>query len=216
MGIVTPRTLSAFALGVLITALVLGSMVLFLRSDDNAPIQVLLPTPNQNDATSSQNSSTLAGDAAADVYVYVSGAVRNPGVYPLRPGDRLQQALEAAGGATGDAQLEAVNLALRVQDAGHYHIPKVGETPTAALSQSTTASPGTGPSSTGSCGDLIDLNSASVAELESLPGIGPVRASAIISYREKHGPFLSIEEVMNVSGIGPATFDSVRDLVSVC
>ena len=217
MGIVTPRTLSAFAMGVLITALVLGAVVLFLRGDDNAPIQVLLPTPERNNAASSQNPSTVTGDAAAaEVHVYVSGAVRNPGVYPLRPNDRLQQALKAAGGATEDAQLEAVNLALRVQDEGHYHIPKVGETPTAAVAQSATGSQSTGPSTTGSCEGLIDLNSASVAELESLPGIGPVRASAIESYREQHGPFLSIDEVMNVSGIGPATYDSIKELISVC
>ena len=138
------------------------------------------------------------------------------GVYPLRPSNRLQQALEAAGGATEDAQLEAVNLALRVQDEGHYHIPKIGETPTAALAQSTTGSQSTRSFKHRICGGLIDLNSASAAELESLPGIGPVRASAITGYREKHGPFLLVNELMNVSGIGPATHDSIRDLVSVC
>ena len=216
------KTLAAFALGALAAALVLGALVLFLQGDDNAPIQVVLPTPEANDKAASE---TPPDGEPETLQVYISGAVRNPGVYSLRPTDRLQQAVEAAGGASAEAQLEAINLAVRVQDEGHYHIPRLGEAPTPQFvpgpqSHRGPAS-GTGPLSaaaTGAehCGGLTDLNSASTHELEQLPGIGPVRASGIASYREAHGPFQSIDEVQNVTGIGPVTFEGIRDLISVC
>lgn len=198
------RTFLAAGLSALVTALVLGALVLFVRGDDNAPIQVLLPTPVQN--------AQVKNDVPTALKVYVSGAVRNPGVYTLQQNDRLQDAVDAAGGLTSDAAPDSVNLAIRVQDEAHYHIPKPGETPTsssAAMPKNTAAPPD-------SCGGLIDLYAASMESLETLPGIGPVKAAAIVSSREEQGPFESVEEVTRVSGIGPATYEKIRDLVTVC
>ena len=125
----------------------------------------------------------------------------SPGVYAVEPGSRLEQVVEAAGGLTTDADPEAVNLAVRVEDEQHWHLPRAGES----------ARP---PSSGGpSASSKIDLNSATAHDLETLPGIGAVRAQSIVDYRQANGPFSSVDDLLGVSGIGPATVESVRDLV---
>jgi len=149
--------------------------------------------------------------------VYVSGEVQRPGVYLLNPGDRLEDALAAAGGGTSDANLEAVNLANRVQDEAHYRVPRVGETP--APEPNAVSAPAGSQDLTGDDGQtltgLIDLNTASSELLESLPGIGPVRAGAIVADRELNGPFLTVEQITRVQGIGATTYTNIRDLVTV-
>ena len=155
---------------------------------------------------------------APELRVYINGAVGNPGVYQLQPGDRLADALKAAGGAAAGADLAAVNLAQRVQDEGYYYIPREGETPPpVAASPNLSNSPLSSdfPGNSGAGDGLIDLNTATLEALTTLPGIGPARAQAIVAYREQNGPFVSVEQVMEVSGIGPATYESIRDLVKV-
>ena len=169
--------------------------------------------------------------------VYISGAVKNPDVYTLQPGDRLVDAVQAAGGATNEANLNAVNLAIRVQDEGYYYIP-IEETspgPAAQLSAepppavaAITANLITGELPNAAAADSnpnsdpikledgqININIASGQQLETLPGIGTVRAQAIIAYREQHGPFHAIEEVTDVSGIGPGLYDNMQHLITV-
>jgi competence protein ComEA len=127
-------------------------------------------------------------------------------------------ALTAAGGAEAEADLAAVNLAQRVQDEGNYYIPKVGETPPPVpVSPNVSTSPLSSDiaANTNMGNGLIDLNTASTDTLITLPGIGPARAQAIVDYRERNGPFVSVEQVTEVSGIGPATYESIRDLVTV-
>jgi competence protein ComEA len=204
------RTVAVAFLAAVATALVLGAVVLLVRRDDNAPIQILLPTP---EARAAAPRPPVDGGMMPAMSVYVSGAVRNPGVYPLGEDARLADALAAAGGATGDAQLELVNLALRVKDEAHYHIPRVGETPPPA--PNTLGGQALGPVASEEEGGLIDLNSASEALLDTLPGIGKTLAGAIVAYRELNGPFSSVEEITNVPKIGPATYDGIRDLVTV-
>ncbi len=207
------RTLAAAAAaGALVAALVLGAVVLFLRDDGNVPIEVNLPTPEPAEGAAPSN----AGDPDDELRVYVSGEVHRPGVYTLRPGDRLEDALAAAGGPTANAALTSLNLAVRVQDEGHYHVPDVaaqgavGPTPASEQAQSSDSGGGEG------CGGLIDLNTASADMLETLPQIGRVRAASIVSYREQTGPFQSVDEVTKVFGVGPATHEGIRDLVAVC
>lgn len=210
MSLLSYRTVAVAFLAAVATALVLGAVVLLVRRDDNAPIQILLPTP---EARAAAPGTAIDGGKRPAISVYVSGAVRNSGVYELAQDARLEDAVAAAGGPTGDAQLELVNLALRVKDEAHYHIPRVGETPPPA--------PNTAPAAAGVAsaaeeeGGLIDLNSASEALLETLPGIGQTLARAIIAYRESNGPFSSVEEITNVPRIGPATYEKIRDLVTV-
>ena len=207
------RTTVTAALAALVTALVFAAVLILVRGDDNAPIQVVLPTPGADEATAS-TSSGGAGNAGLEeaLIVYVSGAVHNPGVYRLQPGQRLADALSAAGGATNDANVDAVNLALRVQDEKQYHIPRVGETPPPVASL--TGESGTTTAS--SCRGLIDLNAASSTQLDTLPGIGPELANRIVAHREQNGPFAPVEQITEVSGIGPATFEKIRELVAVC
>jgi competence protein ComEA len=146
----------------------------------------------------------------APVRVYVSGAVKNPGVYSLPPRSLVDDALKAAGGATSDADLERTNLAQEVRDQQQIHVLRKGEPaqaqPTSAISTGAAATPGS---------QRININTATLAELDTLPEIGPVTAQRIIDYRTKNGPFKRTEDLKNVSGIGDATFEAVKDLITV-
>lgn len=145
------------------------------------------------------------------IVVYVSGAVAHPGVYALPPNARVADALAAAGGPLDGADLTQVNLARRLVDEEQVHIPRPGETPLAAPTPllRTTTAPASGASGP------ININTASAAELDALPGIGPGYAERIVAYRESHGPFATIEEIQNVPGIGPATFARIKDMITV-
>ena len=143
---------------------------------------------------------------AGPLIVHVAGAVARPGVYQLAPGARVQAAVEAAGGVAPGADPGALNLAAPMADGERVYVPLVGETvPLAAGSSAVTAAVA-GP---------VDINRASVAELDELPGIGPATAAAIVEHREQHGPFASVDDLEAVRGIGPAKLDALRDLVRV-
>jgi competence protein ComEA len=141
--------------------------------------------------------------------VHVTGAVANPGVYTLPLEARVQDALDAAGGVTTGADTTSLNLAARLQDGERVYIPL---TPQEQPSD-------TGGASAGGNGEvgalLVDLNTATQAELEGLPGIGPVTAQNIIADREANGPFQTIEDLERVPGIGPATFERLAPLITV-
>lgn len=147
----------------------------------------------------------------APIQVYVSGAVVRPGVYALPPEARVVDALEAAGGPVEEADLVHLNLAQRVHDEEQVHVPRVGE-PTYRP-----AAPSTGaPNPAGEpAGALVNINTATVEELVSLPGIGSGYAQRIVDYRESNGPFQSIEEIQNVPGIGAVTFARIQALITV-
>jgi competence protein ComEA len=130
--------------------------------------------------------------------------VLEPDVYTLSPGSIVKDALLAAGGATNEADLDRINLALSVSDGQHVYVPYQGE-----------ASPPVPPPVRQSTTEIhININTADQATLESLPGIGPAIAQRIIEYRQSQGRFQRIEDLMEVSGIGPATFDKVRELIT--
>jgi competence protein ComEA len=145
----------------------------------------------------------------APLRVYVSGAVQSPDVYVLPPGSIVKDALAAAGGATDDADLARINLAILVQDQQQIHVPREGE------ADPPVPPPGRSSSADLSTPDKIDLNTASAAELDALPGIGPAIAQRIVDYREANGRFAAIEDIVNVKGIGPATFEQLKDLIVV-
>ena len=142
-------------------------------------------------------------DTPKDVTVYVAGAVKKSDVYKLPVGSIVKDAIEKAGGATKDADLVAINLAQKVQDGEEIVVP---------TKQSNIA-----PSSTSSSKNngKININTASLTELETLPGIGEVKGNAIIQYRKTHGPFKSIHDITNVSGIGEKTFEKIEALITV-
>ena len=134
----------------------------------------------------------------------VAGAVRRPGLYRLRSGSRIDDAIAAAGGATAKAQLDTVNLAAPIADGEQVVVPRRGAVGAAAASP---PSAGSSPSAP------LDLNSATLEQLESLPGIGPVTAQKILDYRQAHGAFHSVAELEGVPGIGPAHMAQLKGLV---
>jgi len=213
----------AFAIGLL--ALLTGSLVvaaalLLVRGDDNPPIQILPPASESASGAAGSGRPTTPPPLpdATDLKVYISGAVQSPGVYTLQPGNRLAEALAAAGGATAGADLTAVNLALRVRDEGYYYIPKVGETPppvASPLDGPDPAAPSVASNNQRTGQGLLDLNAATMESLSALPGIGPFRAQAIIDYRNQNGPFTSVIEITDVPGVGFGTYEKIRDLVTV-
>jgi competence protein ComEA len=149
-----------------------------------------------------------ASASPAVVIVHVAGLVRRPGVYELPEGSRVIDAIEAAGGAKAGADLAALNLAAVLADAQQILVPKRG-----AGGDGGGGSGGGGPG--GGDSGLVNINTASLEELETLPGVGPVLAQSIIDYREEHGPFTRIEDLMNVSGIGEKRFEDLKDKVTV-
>jgi competence protein ComEA len=151
----------AAVLASLATAVVLGAVLLFVRRDDNAPIQVLLPATAVADLETSPQTAVSgeAGRAEQEVRVYVTGAVGRPGVYTLAPDDRVEDAIAAAGGANADAELTGLNQAGRVRDEEHYHVPRPGEIPPVATVSTKSQADSSDSPATG--GGLIDLNAAS-------------------------------------------------------
>jgi competence protein ComEA len=143
--------------------------------------------------------------------VHVVGAVVEPGVYELPAGARGDDAVRAAGGLTGDADSRAVNLALQLIDGEQLVIPRRGETlPTNAPRHQpgATAAGTTAPR-------LVNINRATVAELDQLPGVGPSTARAIVEHRERYGPYATVDDLLAVRGIGPAKLAEMRAMVTV-
>jgi competence protein ComEA len=141
--------------------------------------------------------------STATLYVDVVGAVRRPGLYRLRDGSRVADAVTRAGGPTPKAQIELVNLAARIADGEQIVVPGRGSGGTVA------PAPGGGAAS-----GPVHLNSATLEQLDTLPGVGPVTAQKILDYRQKHGAFGSVDELDAISGIGPARLETLRDLVA--
>ena len=157
----------------------------------------------------------------ATIWVQVAGAVGRPGVYQLSADARVVEAVLAAGGFTADADQQATAMAARLSDGCRVYIPKTGEPPAgqaqAPAQSSAGVSPDTGAGSTQSSGTggLISLNTATVEQLDSLPGVGPSLARQIVAYREAKGPFTSVDQLDDVPGIGPAKLEQLRPLVSL-
>jgi competence protein ComEA len=139
------------------------------------------------------------------VLVDVAGWVRRPGVYEFTEGARVIDAIDAAGGARSGAVLEALNLAAPLTDGTQILVPREGQ-------QGVAPAPVTGGAV---AGGLVNVNSALATELEELPGIGEVIAQRIIDYRTENGPFATVDELLDVSGIGDAILESIRELVTV-
>ncbi len=184
------------ALGVIFGLFGAGAVILASAPPRGAPIQ-LLPPPTP-----------------APIQVHISGAVHNPGVYELPLESRVQDAIQVAGGFTEDAQQEGINLAAKLQDGDQVLVPAQRTSASYPMGDSTSQTADQ-QSLTQSTSNIVNINSASQDELETLPGIGPVTAQKIIEYRQSNGDFSSIEGIQKVSGIGPATFDKIEALITV-
>lgn len=160
-------------------------------------------TANQGDATSEASLTPMVASAVTDtalLVVHVAGEVRRPGVVQLPVGSRVLEAIEAAGGATEAAVLSQVNLAAELVDGIQIVVPSRSETgaPTAVADDG-----------------IVAVNRATISELETLPGVGPVLAGRIVAHRDEHGPFERVEDLLDVSGIGEAILGRLRPLVRI-
>jgi len=155
--------------------------------------------------------------------VFVNGAVAAPAVYEMSPGSIVQQAIEQAGGFTAEADTAVVNLALPLQDGMQIYVPTVSEM--TEQRQAVISSPTVrtdeieldlgGDTAVATDGEIVNINTADVAQLDTLPGIGPSTAEKIVEYRDTIGPFATIDEIMSVSGIGPAKFEQIQSFITV-
>jgi competence protein ComEA len=180
------------ALGALLVLLLLGGRLLVHTGAPSAgpvaaPVKPVAPRPV----------------AAAGVVVDVVGAVRRPGLYRMREGPRIADAVARAGGATSRADVEQINLAAPLADGEQVVVPRRGS----AMASSAAGAPGAtaGP---------VHLSTATVEQLDALPGVGPVTAQKIVAYREQHGAFRSVAELDAIPGIGPARLEQLRGLVA--
>lgn len=180
---VSPRLLALVGFPALL--LLAGVGALALRPASREPIQIVLPTP--------------PATVSPELKVYVSGSVLTPGVYLFAPGDRVEDAVRAAGGATADAELERLNLAAKLRDADHVFVPRRGE-----------------PLPSGKAGaPRTNINTAPLAALDALPGIGTTRARRIIESRTNEGLFLDPWELVERRILPASVYQQVKDLISV-
>ena len=187
------KSLRGIAFGVVCGFLGVGLLLLATNQPRGDPIR-LSPPPTP-----------------APIIVHITGAVINPGVYSLPPGSRVKDAIEKSGGLLSDANTTLINLAMLIEDGEQvwvpYQLDDVMDFDKPAVLEG-------GPTQ-GQPTRKININTASQIELESLSGIGPVIAKAVIQYRLENGPFKDIEEIQEVSGIGPVTFEKIKPFIAV-
>ena len=193
---VSPRSTIVIAI-ILIIVMAIAAFIVIRSTPD--PVQIIVNPPVPTATPEPTNT-------PAPILVYVTGAVNQPEQTITLPyGSRVSDALEAVGGMTDDADMERVNLAALVRDGDQIHVPSMNET---GEGEAHSALP------TPSGGEVVYINTATLEELQTLPGIGPAMAQRIIDYREANGAFTSLEDLDNVSGMGPATIEEIADLIS--
>lgn len=184
--------------GFLFCLLVIGLLLLFFLPQRGSPIALVTRTPAPADSYT---------PTPAAIQVHITGNVINPGVYQLFEGARLNDAILAAGGLLDGADPSALNLSALLQDGQRVYIPLDPE-------PQLTLEPGTRGNLNISPG-LININSATPDELMTLPGIGETKAKAIVEYRSSHGLYLSLEDILQVTGIGPSLYAQIESLITL-
>jgi competence protein ComEA len=171
------------------------------------------PDPGRGGATEAGVLVTRA--PAKRIVVHVAGAVRRPGVYRLADGERIADAVRRAGGGARSADLDAINLAAKVRDGVQVLVPRktTGPAPgSAAAGGGAGGAPGAGATATAA---VVDLNTATAEQLETLDGVGPATSAKILQYRTEHGPFRSVDDLEQIAGIGPKKLAAMRPRVRV-
>ncbi|MEZ5177072.1 MAG: helix-hairpin-helix domain-containing protein [Acidimicrobiales bacterium] len=226
----SPRQLLVVAMAVVVAA----AVGWWLLRPPAAPVEASLPLASSagggaaSSTTAAEGSSSTGASAAStttpadDLVVQAAGAVARDGVYRLPAGSRVDDLVRAAGGLAPDADRDRVNLAAPLADGERVWVPRAGQVDvpevvagsgagpgTSVAEGGATAGPGAGPPA------VVDLNTATAAELDTLPGVGPATAAAILAYRDEHGRFASVDELLEVRGIGEAKLDQLRSVVTV-
>jgi competence protein ComEA len=218
-------------LAVAATAAAVAFGLVFLRTPSRPPELVLPKVGDAPPVTGPPAPGTGSGSTPAAggltslgpggvgvVTAHAAGQVKAPGVYSVPAGARVADLVTAAGGLLPEADLDRLNLAAKVVDGTRVYIPRKGESPPP---EAVVGDPAAGPPAAAGGGGAgapagpIDLNTATVAQLDTLPGVGPATANAIITYRTRNGRFKSVTELLEVPGIGPAKLESIRPLVVV-
>lgn len=196
------------AIGILVVVALVFTTVQLLRA---RPSEVPLVAPEISSPATAPSApdSDLSPSAPVLLVVHVTGAVKNPGIVRVPQGSRVNDAIEAAGGITAEAHLGTLNLAALVSD-GMQILVASGPDETSTTTGDDGGSP---PGEDG--GALVNLNTATQAQLESLPGVGPATAGKILAWREEHGKFSKVEELQEIDGIGVKTFERLKPLVTV-
>ena len=197
-------------IGAVILAVSIGLIYKEISGRTDNPLQeaatgeILLQEQQEDEAA---ETAELTKEQQETIQIYITGQVKRPGVYTIAPDKRLIDAIELAGGCTPEADLNRINLAARVVDEGMYYVPAAGEEIDPGIPAVQTG---------GEAGtEKININTADENQLQTLTGIGPAKAQKIIEYREANGGFKSIEEIMNVSGIGEKTFENIKENICV-
>lgn len=179
-----------------------GAALILVLVGVGVAVLITAVTPHGVSAVVQPSSTPAAPDAAGGsvIYVHILGQVEHPGLYALRDGDRGVDIVAAAGGFTAEADPAGINLARFLADGEQIVVPAVGEV---AAASGTTAD------------GRVNLNTADAAALDTLPRIGPALAERILAWREKNGPFASVEDLLDVPGIGDAILEGLRDLVTM-
>lgn len=218
LGDIPRPALAGIALGaILVVALVIGSVVSALGALEGASFSVAKDAEHQADDTGAKEGedASVATAESSVVIVHVTGAVAAPGVYGLADGDRVQAAIDAAGGFAEGADIAAVNCARVAQDGEQIHVPSLEEASNAAGGESAAGDAGAVSTAADGAGSKVNINRADAAELDTLPGVGPSTAEKIIADREANGPFASVEDLKRVSGIGDKKYEQLAGLICV-
>ncbi|MEE6178608.1 ComEA family DNA-binding protein [Mycobacterium sp. 050134] len=223
-----PGRAGAIGLAIVAVLAVLVTVLTMLRDRPAPVMSAKLPPVERATAASPRSSANPGPPGGADhpVVVSIVGLVRTPGLVTLAPGARIADALQAAGGAVNGADTIGLNMARPVGDGEQIVVglaPSAGQPPALGSSvasgsppTSRTPAPGGGPGpAKPKAGEVLDLNTATMEQLDALPGVGPVTAAAIVAWRQAHGKFTSVEQLADVDGIGPARLDKLRALVRV-
>ena len=185
------RNRGGLAVG-LLGMLAVGLAALFMQRPVSAPLGIQPPTVRPSPSPA----------PVAPMAIHVSGEVARPGLYALAPGSRVDDAVRAAGGASEQADVERLNLAARISDGQQIVVPRKGDPRLAASTEAGAPAP-------------VNINLAGVAELDRLPGVGPVSAQRIVAYREQHGLFDRVDRLREAKLVNAATFEKIRNLVTV-
>ncbi|MGG7219720.1 helix-hairpin-helix domain-containing protein [Bacillus sp. ATD] len=188
------------------SAAVFTAIMIFLASGRNKePVKQAVPTETVNTEVKQEAGKD---ESSEEIVIDIKGAVQHPGVYEMRTGDRVSQAIEKAGGTNEKADEVQVNLAEILQDGTVVYIPEKGEE--TAVQQGA----GGAVQSDGGKG-VVNINTATLEQLQGISGVGPSKAEAIIAYREENGRFQTIEDITKVSGIGEKSFEKIKSSISV-
>ncbi|MBI4236568.1 MAG: helix-hairpin-helix domain-containing protein [Chloroflexi bacterium] len=190
-ALLSARARVAIAAVLLATAVGAVGLLAFREAASRPPpLEIILPSPTA---------------PPSHIVVHLAGQVARPGVYSFPAGARLEEAIQAAGGPTPEADLDAINRAQALQDGQRYLVPRRGEGSSSPLgTKQSSAAPGP-----------LDLNVATAGEMETLEGIGPELARRIVAYRLEHGPYQRVEDLLAVQGIGPTLLERLRPQVTV-